>query len=56
MSLLIKNGTIVTADAQFTGDIFCRDGVIAEVGQDLSAADAEIIDATDRFVFPGFID
>ena len=57
MSLLIKNGTIVTADAQFTGDIFCRDGVIAEIGPDLTApADSETIDATGKLVFPGFID
>jgi dihydropyrimidinase len=56
MSLLIKNGTIVTADAQFTGDILCRDGVIAEIGHDLTSTDSEVIDATGNYVFPGFID
>ena len=57
MSLLIKNATIVNADTQFTGDILCRDGVISAIGPDLSAsADSEIIDATGKLVFPGFID
>src|SRR6187551_3980859 len=57
MSLLIKNGTIVTADAQFTGDILCQNGVITGIGPDLAApADCEIIDAAGKFVFPGFID
>ena len=57
MSLLIQNGTIVTADAQFPGDILCRDGVIVEVGPGLAVpADAEVIDATGKLIFPGFID
>ncbi len=57
MSLFIQNGTIVTADAHFRGNILCRDGVIVEIGTELAAsADAEIIDATGKFVFPGFID
>ncbi len=57
MTLYIQNGTIVTADAQFVGDILCRDGLIVEIGTDLRApADAEIIDATGKLVFPGFID
>ncbi len=57
MSLLIQNGEIVTADARFKGDVLCRDGVIVEVGTGLAVpADAEVIDATGKFVFPGFID
>ena len=57
MSLLIQNGEIVTADARFKGDVLCRDGVIVQVGPELEIpADAEVIDATGKFVFPGFID
>lgn len=57
MPLIIKNGTIVTADAQFTGDILCDEGVIKQIGPDLSApSDSEIIDATGKLVFPGFND
>jgi dihydropyrimidinase len=58
MSLLIKNGTIINAEGDpFISDILCRDGVIAEIGAGLTAPpDAEIIDATGKQVFPGFID
>jgi len=57
MSLLIKNGTIVTAETQFIGDILCREGVIVEIGTDLTSKDAaETIDARGKYVFPGFID
>ena len=57
MSLLIKNATIVTAEAQFTGDVLCRGGLISEIGPDLTApTDFEIIDASGKYVFPGFID
>ena len=57
MSLLIKNGRIVTADADFLGDIYCEGETITRLGRDLEAPPgAEIIDATGQFVFPGFID
>ena len=57
MILLIKNGTIVTAEAQFVADIICRDGVIAQIGECLTVpTGAEIIDATGKYIFPGFID
>lgn len=57
MPLLIKNGTIVTAETQLIGDILCEEGAITAIGFDLTLpADAEIIDATGKYVFPGFID
>ena len=57
MSLLIKNGEIVTADARYTADIWCEGETITRIDQNLSAPpDAEVIDATGKFVFPGFID
>src|SRR6478736_6802075 len=57
MSLLIQNGEIVTADTRFKGDVLCRDGVIVAVGPGLEVpADAEVIDAAGKYVFPGFID
>ena len=33
-----------------------RDGVVAEVGSGLRARDAELVDATDTIVMPGFVD
>jgi dihydropyrimidinase len=57
MPLLIKNGQITTATDQFVGDILCEGETIAAIGPDLAApADAEVVDATGKYVFPGFID
>jgi len=57
MSLLIKNGEIVTADARYVADIFCEGETIARIDRDIAPpSGAEVIDATGKYVFPGFID
>jgi dihydropyrimidinase len=57
MALLIRNGDIVTADSRFRGDIFVEGETITRIGHDLDAApDTQVIDATGKYVFPGFID
>jgi cytosine/adenosine deaminase-related metal-dependent hydrolase len=59
--LLIRNGTVIDTDpvptATGLADVFIEDGRIAAVGTGLpDAPDAEVIDATDRIVLPGFVD
>ena len=57
MSLLIKGGEIITPDARYVADILCEDETITQIGRDLTPLnDAEIVDATGKYVFPGFID
>jgi dihydropyrimidinase len=57
MALLIKGGEIVTAESRSRGDIYIEDETIAAIGVDLAAPlMAEVIDATGKLVFPGFID
>src|SRR5579872_2066909 len=56
MSLLIKNGHIVTAVDNFTGDILVEGEKIVAVGSSLSANAATAIDATGLLVLPGGID
>ena len=57
MSLLIKNGEIVTADSRYFADIYVEDETIAHIGPDLTAPpDAQIIDARGKLIFPGFVD
>jgi dihydropyrimidinase len=57
VSLLIKNGEIITADSRFKADIYCEDETITRIGQDLDAPPgAEVVDAGGKYVFPGFID
>jgi dihydropyrimidinase len=57
MALLIKNGRIVTADVDFIGDVLIDGQTIVQVGPQLdSPGGVEEVDATDKLVFPGFID
>ncbi len=57
MALLIKNGEIVTPDARYVADILCEGETIAKIAPSLDAPEgAEVIDATGKYVFPGFID
>ncbi len=57
MPLLIQNGEIVTADARFFADIYVEDETITRIGNSLEAPpNTEVIDATGKLVFPGFID
>jgi dihydropyrimidinase len=57
MTLLIKGGTIVTADQTLRGDVLCRDGLIAAIGPDLEApTGAETVEAGGMLVMPGGID
>ena len=57
MGILIRNGDIVTVQKRLRGDIRCREGRIVELGESLEAgSDEEILDASDRFVFPGGVD
>src|SRR5438445_7109720 len=57
MPLLIKNGQIVTASEKYVADIYCENETIRRIEPNLSAPPGtEVIDATGKFVFPGFID
>lgn len=57
MGLLIKNGEIVTADSRYHADIWCESETITQIGPNLpTPPGTEVIDATHRMVFPGFID
>ena len=56
MSLLIKNGHIITADSDYIADIFIEGEVIKTIGKDLSVTADKTIDATGKYIFPGGID
>ena len=57
MALLIKGGTIVTADNMTRADVFCKDGIIQAIGLDLEIpSKTEIIDAAGQYIMPGGID
>ncbi len=65
MSLLIKNGRIITASEDYVADIFIEGETISAIGKNLSAwvetqsipsLPPQIIDATGKLIFPGGID
>ena len=49
MSLLIRGGTVVTAEGSARADVYCADGVIKAVGPNLDApSGARVVDATGK--------
>jgi N-acyl-D-aspartate/D-glutamate deacylase len=58
--VLIRGGTVFDGSGQRPGlraDVLVRDGIVAQIGLDLVAPEgAEVIDATGRWVTPGFVD
>jgi 5-methylthioadenosine/S-adenosylhomocysteine deaminase len=57
---LIRGGTVISVDPAIgnfrQGDVLIEDDKIAAVGAALDVADAEVIDASNTVVMPGFID
>jgi 5-methylthioadenosine/S-adenosylhomocysteine deaminase len=58
--LLIRNGHVVdtegTASARPGTDVLIEDDLIVDVREGIPSDGAEVIDATDRIVLPGFVD
>lgn len=57
--ILLRGGYILTMDpalGDLRGDVLIDSGKIAAVGKNLHASNAEIVDASDAIVIPGFID
>ncbi len=59
MQTLLRGGRVVdpASGLDRTADVLVRDGVVAEVGADLTAPDgANVLDVTELIVGPGFVD
>jgi len=60
MPLLFKNGRIITSTDDYHADIYCEDETITRIEPSIDASslpsDTETIDASGKYVFPGFID
>lgn len=56
MSLLIKNGGIITAEQDYIADIYVENEKITTIGTSLSILADKTIDAKGKFVIPGGID
>jgi dihydropyrimidinase len=56
MSILIKNGRIITAADDYTADIFIEGDTISTIGKNLNVTADTIINASGKLVIPGGID
>lgn len=56
MSILIRNGTLILPDGPRQADLRTEGGVITQIGPGLPAGDSQVLDASGKLVFPGFID
>ncbi|WP_263375691.1 dihydropyrimidinase [Granulicella aggregans] len=57
MCLLIRNGEIVTSKERYFADIYIEDETISAIGRHIEVLPGtKIIDATGKYIFPGFID
>ena len=56
MSILIKNGRVVTASESYIADVYTEGEKIVAIGKNLAYRADSIIDASGKLVFPGGID
>ena len=56
MSTLIKNGRIITAEHDYTADMYIEKDSITTIGSNLKIAADDVIDAKGKYVIPGGID
>jgi 5-methylthioadenosine/S-adenosylhomocysteine deaminase len=58
--ILIRGGCVLTLGAKTPNhpqaDVLVEEGLISEIGMGLRARDAEVVDATNAIVMPGFVD
>ncbi len=57
MSLVIRNGEIVTSEDRYFADLYIENEVITAIGKNLEVPlGTEVVDASGKLIFPGFID
>lgn len=56
MSILIKNGRIITAEQDYQSDVYIEKDKITTIGTNLTVKADETIDAAGKYVIPGGID
>jgi N-acyl-D-amino-acid deacylase len=58
MDIIVKNGLVIdgTGSSGYYADLLIRNKMIEEIGEDLSAENCKVVDASNKVVAPGFID
>jgi dihydropyrimidinase len=56
MTLLVKNGRLITASESFQADLLIENEKIIQIGQDISSPSSQVFDASGKFITPGGVD
>ena len=56
MSILIKNGRVITATDDYMADVFIEGETVSAIGKNLNVTADKVIDAAGKLVMPGGID
>ena len=56
MSVLIKNGRVITAVDDYLADIYIKNETVTLIGENLEIEADEVIDASGKYLFPGGLD
>ena len=56
MSVLIRNGRVVTAADDYVADLYAEDETITLIGESLDVQADKVIDAAGKYVLPGCVD
>ena len=58
LDTLINGGTIINGRGgeRFVGDVGIKDGIITEIGSEISSAAKHVVDADGAIITPGFVD
>jgi len=56
MSVLIKNGLVVTSTSSYTADVYIEEEKIKAIGTNLDYEASSVVDARGKYVLPGAID
>ena len=56
MDLIIRNGTVATANEVYAADVGIESGVVTQIGLNLAGPAAREVDATGKLLFPGGVD
>ena len=54
--MILKNAKVFIEKKFTDADIYIKDGIIAEIGKNCDLSDTDIIDCTDKYIIPGFVD
>ncbi|MCL4248570.1 MAG: dihydropyrimidinase [Anaerolineae bacterium] len=56
MGTLFRNGTIITASDMIDADVLVEDGVITQIGRNISRRGHEVVNCKGKYLMPGGID